>query len=235
MSAIDEYVRQAMENIPPALAERGRIEVDLRAHLEETVAGEGTVQAAIARFGAPAEVARGYLADLPMRPASIGVRVVALGIDVTLGLLLFGILAALYAAYAFALSGPLDGEIQPVVLFGVASNIVLIAVVGLIATISLLSLLYFPLLEWRFGQTLGKRVMGIHVVADDGTAVGLGQAIVRRIPFFLEFFWIDAIVALFTERQQRAFDLVARTMVTEVGEARASAPVAHDMTSTTRA
>ena len=39
------------------------------------------------------------------------------------------------------------------------------------------------------------------------------KAIVRRIPFFLEFFWIDAIVAIFTERKQRAFDLVAGTIV----------------------
>lgn len=231
MSAIDEYVRQAMEHVPPALAERGRIEVDLRAHLEETVAGEGTVQAAIARFGAPGEVARGYLADLPARPATIGKRVAAFLLDVGVGILIVGAAALLLSLNAVTLAAMFDGSNWN----SLSGGMFVFFVIALIATISLLSLLYFPLLEWRFGQTLGKRVMGIHVVADDGTALRLGQAIVRRIPFFLEFFWIDAVVALFTERRQRAFDLVARTMVTEVGEARATAPIAHDVTSTTRA
>jgi uncharacterized RDD family membrane protein YckC len=218
-----------MEQIPPAAAERGSIEVDLRSHLEETIAGEGTLGAAIARFGSPGDVARGYLAELPLHPASIGKRVLAFLLDVGVGVLVLGAAGLLLSLNALTLATLAGGNDWS----SMSGGVFLVFVIGLIATVSLLSLAYFPVLEWRYGQTLGKRIMGIQVVADDGTAVGLGQAIVRRIPFFLEFFWIDAIVALFTERRQRAFDLVAGTLVTEVGEASAPAPVAREMTSTT--
>ena len=96
-------------------------------------------------------------------------------------------------------------------------SIALVAVIGcgFVASLALLSIGYFPVLEWRFGQTLGKYLLGIYVVGEDGLRPSLPATIVRRIPFFLEFFWVDAIVAFFTERNQRAFDLVARTVVVE--------------------
>jgi uncharacterized RDD family membrane protein YckC len=215
MSAMDEYVRQVMEFVPPAAPERARIEIDLRSHVEETVAGEGTLGAAAQRIGAPAEVARGYLADVPLSPASIGKRVLAFLLDVLVGLAVFAIVGLLLSINLIGFAAAFGGEEWNSALGGFS----VVAIVLMILTVSLLSLLYFPLLEWRFGQTVGKRALGIHVVNEDGTAVGLGAAIVRRIPFFLEFFWIDAIVALFTERQQRAFDLVARTVVVDVGDA----------------
>ena len=45
--------------------------------------------------------------------------------------------------------------------------------------------------------------------------IGWGAAIVRRLPLFLEIFWIDAVFALFTRNRQRAFDLLAKTVVVE--------------------
>ena len=41
--------------------------------------------------------------------------------------------------------------------------------------------LYFVLLEGFWGATLGKRLLGLRVVSADGTAVGLGAALVRNI------------------------------------------------------
>lgn len=228
MSAMDEYVRQVMQQIPPAAAERGRIELDLRSHLEETVAGEGTLSAAVARFGSPADVARGYLADLPLQPASVGKRIVAFLLDVCFGILVLGAAGLLLSLNALTLAALFDGGDWN----SLSGGVFILFVIGLIATISLLSLLYFPILEWRYGQTLGKRALGIHVVRQDGTALDLGPAIVRRIPFFLEFFWIDAIVALFTERTQRAFDLVAGTMVVEVGNVPAPITPRNEVTHT---
>ncbi len=57
--------------------------------------------------------------------------------------------------------------------------------------------------------------MGLYVVAQDGTRLSLGRVLVRRVPFVFEFFWLDALVALFTRRRQRAFDLVAGSLVVQ--------------------
>lgn len=76
-----------------------------------------------------------------------------------------------------------------------------------------LSIVYFPLAEAIWGTTVGKRIMGLCVVAQNGTRVTWGKAIVRRIPFYFEFFWLDALFALIGQRRQRAFDRVAGTWV----------------------
>lgn len=218
MTVIDQYVSAVMSEVPPALPERERIGSDLRAHLSETVEAEGSEQEAVRRMGPPESVATGYLAEVPMSYASFGARVLAFVLDFALGFLAL-LLAGGSLAVAMLALGLAPGE-EPGALAG--SLLALVAITALIS-VALLSVLYFPLLEWRFGQTLGKRLVGIHVVREDGRRIGGLQAIVRRIPFFLEFFWIDAIVALFTERHQRAFDLVAGTVVTRVEPATAVA------------
>ena len=214
MNAINEYARQVMDLIPPAHPERDRIELDLRAHLEETVAElEGSPRAAFDRMGDPREVALAYLSDMPASYAGVGRRVAAFFIDMLAGfavlgtvagvcVLVFGLLAVAEEATE---AGPPELTIASLMVVGV----------GFVASLALLSIAYFPVLEWRFGQTLGKYLLGIYVVGEDGLRPSLPATIVRRIPFFLEFFWIDAIVAFFTERNQRAFDLVARTLVVE--------------------
>lgn len=222
MSAIEQYVRQVMEFVSPASPERGAIEVDLRTHLHEGAA-ESDAATAISRMGAPRDVAIAYLREKPLLPTTVGKRLLAFLVDVALGATLVVSTLALVVANGLGLLA-LSRESEP----QAAGIILLLFIVG-VGSISALSLMYFPLMEWRFGQTLGKKLLGIHVVNDDGLAVGLGAAVVRRIPFFLEFFWIDAVVALFTERRQRAFDLVARTLVVEstpTGATRSAAPPA---------
>lgn len=214
MNAINEYARQVMDLIPPAHPERDRIELDLRAHLEETVAElEGSPSAAFDRMGDPREVALAYLAEIPVRYAGVGRRVLAFLIDMLAGFAVFGTVAAM-GLLIFGLlavgeelteTGPPEMTMAFLIVVGG----------GFVASLALLSIAYFPLLEWRFGQTLGKYLLGIYVVGEDGLRPSLTATIVRRIPFFLEFFWIDAIVAFFTARNQRAFDLVARTVVVE--------------------
>lgn len=223
MTAIDEYVRQVMESVPPASPERGRIEIDVRAHLEETVAAEDSVPVAIGRMGPPRDVALAYLDNVPLQVASVGTRILAFLIDffvggalVLLSLLLIVAGLLLVASVFFSVFGAM-GVVDSPPAREIGTGAVII--IGALLTVMLLSVAYFPVLEWRYGQTLGKWLLGIHVVKEDGSRIRLVDAIVRRIPFFLEFFWIDAIVAFFTERKQRAFDLVARTIVVECGEA----------------
>ena len=87
---------------------------------------------------------------------------------------------------------------------------------GLIAGLVLTGLLfgfYLAIAEWHFGETLGKHLFGLRVVRESGARIGFGQALVRQLPMWLEIFWIDVLFALFTERKQRAFELLSKTRV----------------------
>jgi uncharacterized RDD family membrane protein YckC len=80
-------------------------------------------------------------------------------------------------------------------------------------SVPVLAILYFPVLEKLYGQTIGKWALGIVVVRENGARLRWRDAIIRRIPFVFEFFWLDAVFALFTAKKQRAFDFVASTVV----------------------
>ena len=67
--------------------------------------------------------------------------------------------------------------------------------------------------EWRYGQTLGKHLFGLRVVQESGAQISLGQSIVRQLPAFLQVYWIDALFALFTDKRQRAFEMLSKTRV----------------------
>jgi uncharacterized RDD family membrane protein YckC len=91
---------------------------------------------------------------------------------------------------------------------------VFIALVLLVALCGTFFLgVYTVVAEFNTGQTVGKRASGIHVVREDGRRIGLGQAVVRQLPMPLNVYWIDAMFALFTDKRQRAFELLSKTRV----------------------
>jgi uncharacterized RDD family membrane protein YckC len=53
--------------------------------------------------------------------------------------------------------------------------------------------------------------MDIRVVRESGARIGLGQSLLRQLPFFGQFFFIDVIFALFTDKKQRAFEMLTKT------------------------
>ena len=65
--------------------------------------------------------------------------------------------------------------------------------------------------EYKNGGTIGKRLMHIQVVRESGVRISLGQALLRQLPFLGQFFFIDAAFALFTDRKQRAFEMLTKT------------------------
>ena len=73
--------------------------------------------------------------------------------------------------------------------------------------------IYPMVAEARYGKTLGKHLRGLRVVTESGMRISSGQAIVRNLPWLLEVWWIDALFALFTDRRQRAFELLSKTRV----------------------
>lgn len=81
----------------------------------------------------------------------------------------------------------------------------------------LLNFLYFVGLEGASGATIGKRLMKIKVVREDGSACGIGPALVRnllRIVDVLPILYVVGILLISrSEKKQRLGDTVARTVV----------------------
>jgi len=81
----------------------------------------------------------------------------------------------------------------------------------------LLTFAYFFGTELAWAQTLGKRVMKLRVVREDGSKLGAGPAAIRNLVRFIDafgFYLIGAIAVFATgERRQRLGDLAAKTKV----------------------
>jgi uncharacterized RDD family membrane protein YckC len=90
---------------------------------------------------------------------------------------------------------------------------------------------YFAVLEaTSAGRTPGKRALGLRVVRVDGSAPGLGEALVRNIARIADYFLAAGLfVAFFQPQSRRIGDLLAGTMVvrerTMVTSAQVLAPV----------
>lgn len=198
---IDRYVEEVLSHLPPSVPERERVAADVRAHLEEAASASGSPGEAVREMGSAPETAEGYAAGLDLEPASLVDRTGAFLADIGLGV---AVSLALFAGSVLmdgaAFSGP-DGGIW---------SAILIRLAGLFG---LLALLYFPVLETLYGQTIGKRLFGLCVAREDGLRAEWWRTVIRRLPLFFEIFWLDALFAPFTERRQRAFDLVAKTIV----------------------
>ncbi|WP_254840797.1 RDD family protein [Natronomonas marina] len=76
---------------------------------------------------------------------------------------------------------------------------------------------YFIYLEAEYGQTVGKMLMNIVVVTDDGEFISYRESAIRtllRLVDALPFFYIVGLAAIYvTDRKQRVGDIVADTVV----------------------
>jgi uncharacterized RDD family membrane protein YckC len=89
---------------------------------------------------------------------------------------------------------------------------------GLPAAIWLAALFVYPIVtESAIGATLGKLLVGLRVVTEDGRPVGLGASVVRnllRIVDFLPFFYIAGLAFMAgSDLRQRFGDRAAHTLV----------------------
>lgn len=203
MRTIDEYIDAVLRHLPPGFAEARGVGAELRDHLADRMLAGDTEAEAIARMGEPAEVAEAFLAGFRMVRAPLPRRLGAFLLDLGLGLIVIvPLLFMVFGAIGFwEETGAFWLGVLALLVGGVAIAAFVLAVV------------YFPAAEAIWGRTLGKWAFGLCVVHESGTRIGWKSAIVRRIPFYFEFFWIDAVFALFTRDRQRAFDRVAGTRV----------------------
>jgi uncharacterized RDD family membrane protein YckC len=84
-----------------------------------------------------------------------------------------------------------------------------------ITQVAILSnLIYFTISEGAYGQSLGKRLLGITVYGDDGEKAGFRKALLRRVGMVASIFmFFDVFAILMTTRRQRIFDMAAGTAV----------------------
>ena len=195
MTTADDYVNTVLGMMPPTMPQRTQIAAELRSHIAERLAHGHTIDDVLKQLGDPATLAASYLSAEPLVSAPLGSRVVAKIVD-TIGVL------AVMCPTAWLVSQLVPTWWRPVVL-------ICLMVIGS----SLLFGIYTMASEYRRGQTIGKHLQGIRVVSETGARITLGQAIVRQLPMFLQVYWIDAMFALFTDKSQRAFEMLSKTRV----------------------
>ena len=72
---------------------------------------------------------------------------------------------------------------------------------------------YFTFCETRWGMTMGKRVLGLRVLADDGTKAGFGACSIRNVLRPIDYLLIGPIMIAASDRHQRLGDKLGHTIV----------------------
>ncbi len=205
----EQYLQKVMDLIHAPAAERARIEDDLRAHLQEALVPGEDLPSLVERMGEPREVAAEFMAEVPRVYAGFWPRLAAFLIDMVLVIFIGGVGGGLFVFLTNLSQNPSGSETLGAILGGA---MILLAVVFANAAIAMV-IAYFPLFEARFGQTLGKRLLHLRVLSENGLPVGTWQAVLRRLSFYFEIFPIDALFVFFNPKKQRGFDILARTVV----------------------
>jgi uncharacterized RDD family membrane protein YckC len=192
MTAEEQYIDRVIRSIPAGSNLRCQIAMELRGHIAERLAEGEPAEEVLRKLGDPDELAEGYLESVPLVSASFGRRAVAKVLD------------AMAVAAAFVPVALLARSLHPTLW-------VFIAPVAALAF-----WIYIVWAEYRSGQTIGKRLMGLSVVRETGARISLGQSVMRQLPMLFQIFWVDILFALFTESRQRAFERVSRTRVVQM-------------------
>jgi uncharacterized RDD family membrane protein YckC len=190
MSIEQQYIDRVIAQLPQEATLRAQVALELQSHIAERLEHGDSAETALQKLGDPVVLAESYLAAVPLIPVSFGRRAAAKLLD----LVVFVAVSApivLLVSYRFQF------------VFGML-------VAGFLLAISA----FYPLLaEYRYGKTLGKHWLGLRVVRESGARISFGQSVVRQLPLALEIFWIDVLFALFTDKHQRAFELLSKTRV----------------------
>ena len=195
MTTADEFVERVLASLPDSVPQREQIGLELSGHIAERVADGAPLDDVLRQLGDPTVLAESYLSAVPLVAAPFLRRCLAKLLDVALVLGAVALLAVLAAMLFLRHVG--------------ADLVVIVAVLA--AGLAFLFGTVFT--ELRFGQTPGKRLLGLRVVRESGAPIGPGQAVVRQLPVVLSIFFVDVLFALFTEKKQRAFEMLSKSRV----------------------
>lgn len=212
----EEYLDQFERWVGGSKERKARARDELEEHLVGA-AQAGELAAAMKRLGSPRNAARDLSTGYATRPAPLPRRLLAAAIDVVISAVL---IATGLATGTWATAQPRDALFPEDLSVDYGSERwYMTSIGGVGVTLIVLGALWWivvvPLLEWRTGRTVGKAALGLRVIDEDGTAPSFGQVVVRRLTLIfsgpLQLF--DWVFVLFNERRQRAFEIVAKTVV----------------------
>ena len=192
--SIDTYINRVLAALPPGMPRREQIAMELRGSISERVASGQPLQQVLDQLGDPVVLAESYLSAVPLVAGDFWSRATARLIDFAIPVVLLSPVSAL-----IWLATP--AEYVPALLF------VYLVIGGSVIAI------YPMVAEAKYGKTIGKHLRGLYVVRESGARISTGQAVVRNLPWLLEVWWIDAAFALFTDKRQRAFEMLSKTRV----------------------
>jgi uncharacterized RDD family membrane protein YckC len=205
MTTQDDYIDSVISNLPRATPQREQIALELRGHIAERLAYGHPLDEVLRQLGDPLKLAESYLQAVPLKPAPWWGRVRAKLLDMLVVTVVMLLLVALPSALVFWQAASIEWHwVLPFVPF--------VVIVGG----SFLFAGYTVLAEHLYGQTLGKHLTGLRVVRESGARISLGQSFVRQLSMFLQVVWIDALFALFTDKRQRAFEMLSKTRTVRV-------------------
>ena len=195
MTTADDYINSVLDQLPQGTPLGPQIGMELRAHIAERLEHGGSVDDVLRQLGDPVTLADSYLAAEPLVAPDLGDRTAAKLVDA-----LAALVVVLPVAWFVSWMVPGPPQYTAVAVFVAICGCFFLGV----AT---------AFVEYASGQTPGKRLFGLRVVTESGRRIGAGQATVRQLPILLSVIWVDALFALFTERRQRAFELLSKTRV----------------------
>lgn len=141
--------------------------------------------------------------------AGVGSRVVGAIIDIIILAVIIAIIAVPLGLLAYT---NIQAFSDPMAIAGMAGSMAIYYVLSL-----LIMLGYFTYFEGTSGQTLGKKLIGIKVVKEDGKAANMTDAFLRTLLRLIDalpfLYLIGFILILATEKKQRIGDMVAKTIV----------------------
>ena len=158
----DRYIEDVLRRVVLPSARKDDLRADLREHFAAAEEGREPVEEVIQRLGEPEEVAASFMEGVELRFAGIWPRFVALCADV--GFCSLGAIPAV--TFGYALSSAVNNDAAPFYSF----SLFCVFAFFCLATFGVF-LLYFPILEHFFGWTLGKKLMKIRVVSEQGGPV----------------------------------------------------------------
>ena len=193
MTTQDDYIDNVLGNLPRATPQREQIALELRGHIAERLAYGHPLDEVLRQLGDARKLAEAYLSAVPLVAAPFASRALAKLIDSA---------ASLLVLVPFALAA--WRVLAPEWFLPFLPLLVIVGGSFLFATSTVVA-------EHLYGETPGKHVLGLRVVRESGARISLGQSVVRQLPMFVQIYWIDLLFALFTDKKQRAFEMLSKT------------------------
>jgi len=194
----DAYIARVLADLPRDATMREQIALELRGTIAERLAHGEPEPEVLRHLGDPSLLAASYLSAIPLQGGGLVERAAAKAVDLALAVAVGGLIVGAGALVASTQDAP---QVMP---FAIAAGLI-VGGAGL--------LVYTIAAEAMWGATAGKRLLGLQVVRETGGPIGVGQAIVRQLPWLFQVFWVDVLFVLFTDRRQRAFELLSKTRV----------------------